>query len=112
MKTSFGYELHADAMSTLLRGVNIRPIAQGLQFLIILGLSLFGGLLWVWYPDRPRARWVLLAAAAVLYIGAGILAYWGNRVLLNTLYPLLALLVSYWVLRRFRRSALQSSQTS
>ncbi len=39
---TYGYEIHADAMSTLLRGIDIRPIGSGLQFLIIFGVSLFG----------------------------------------------------------------------
>ena len=113
MGKSFGYELHADAINTLLSGVNVRPIGQALQFLIILGLALFGGLLWAWYPDRSRARWILLVGAAALYLGVAILAYWGDRILLSTMYPLLALFLTYaWIRRRSRKSALQADQMS
>lgn len=111
LNQSFGYELHADAMNTLLRGINVRPIGQGLQFLTILGLSLFGGVLWAWFPDRSRLRWRLLLAAAALYLGVVVAAYWSDRILMNLLYPLIALFFSYWVLRwvllRFRKSAPQ-----
>jgi CHASE2 domain-containing sensor protein len=116
MNESFGYELHADAMNTLLRGINVRPIGQALQFLIILGLSFFGGLLWAWYPDRSRLRWRLLLTAAALYLGVVVMAYWSDRLLINLLYPLIALSFSYWalrsVLRRLRKSAAPTGGTS
>lgn len=108
----YGYEVHADAMNTLFQPITIRPLAAGWQFLIILVLSLAGGLVWVWQPNRTFVRWSVLVALAVLYVAGAIAAYGRYRALLTTVYPLLALLLSYLVVRRFRRSALQSSQTS
>ncbi len=108
----YGYELHADAMNTLFQPLTIRPLAAGWQFLIIFALSLAGGLVWVWQPNRHLVRWVVLAALALLYLGAAIWAYGRYRALMTTIYPLLALLLSYVVVRRFRRSAMVSGQTS
>jgi CHASE2 domain-containing sensor protein len=108
----YGYELQADAMNTLFQPLTIRPLAAGWQFLIIFVLSLAGGLVWVWQPNRTFVRWAVLVASAVLYLAGAIGAYGRYRTLLTTVYPLLALLLSYLVVRRFRRSTLQSSQTS
>jgi CHASE2 domain-containing sensor protein len=108
----YGYELHADAMNTLFQPLTIRPLAAGWQLLIIFILSLAGGLVWVWQPNRPLIRWAVLAALGALYLAAAIWAYGRYRALLTTAYPLLALLLSYLVVRRFRRSALQAGETA
>ncbi len=108
----YGYELHADAINTLFQPLTIRPLAAGWQFLIIFVLSLAGGLVWVWQPNRALVRCAVLAALGALYLGAAIWAYGRYRALLTTAYPLLALLLSYLVVRRFRRSALQAGEAA
>jgi CHASE2 domain-containing sensor protein len=99
----YGYKLHADAINTILSGVTIRTLGVGWQFLLILILSLVGALVWVWQPDRRWARWAALAAIVLVYFAAATWAYGRYRVLLNTVYPLLALLVCYGFQRRLRR---------
>jgi CHASE2 domain-containing sensor protein len=103
----YGFELHADAINTLLQPRTIRPLAPGWDFLAIVVLSFFGGLLWVSQPERSLVRWALLLTVAVLYVFAAILAYGRYRVLLNTGFALLALLLSYWVMGRLRRYVLR-----
>jgi CHASE2 domain-containing sensor protein len=97
----YGYELHADAMNTLLKPLTIRPLAAGWQFLIIFVLSLAGGLVWVWQPNRPLVRRAALVALALLYLGGAIGAYGLYRALVPTVYPLVALVLSYRVVRRY-----------
>jgi CHASE2 domain-containing sensor protein len=99
----YGYKLHADAINTILSGVTIRTLGVGWQFLIILILSMAGALVWVWQPDRRWVRWAALAAVILVYFAAATWAYGSYRVLLNTVYPLLALLVCYGFQRRLRR---------
>jgi CHASE2 domain-containing sensor protein len=108
----YGYELHADAMNTLFQPLTIRPLGALWQFLIIFALSLAGGLVWSWQPNRHLLRWGAVVTLAVLYLAAAIWAYGRYRTLLTTVYPVLALLLSYLALRRFRRSALPSGPTS
>jgi CHASE2 domain-containing sensor protein len=103
----YGYELHADSMNTLFQRLTIRPLAAGWQFLIIFILSLAGGLVWVWQPDRAPIRWAVLVALGALYLAVAIWAYGRYRALLTTVYPLLALLLSYLAVRRFRRAAMR-----
>jgi hypothetical protein len=62
-----------------------------------------GALVWVWQPDRRWVRWAALAAVILVYFAAATWAYGSYRVLLNTVYPLLALLVCYGFQRRLRR---------
>jgi CHASE2 domain-containing sensor protein len=105
-ESRYGYELHADAMNTLFQSLTIRPLAAWPQFLIIFVLSLAGGLVWVWQPDRALVRWAALIGLIVLYIGVAIWSYGRYRVLHTTVYPSLALLVSYLIVRGFRKRAL------
>jgi CHASE2 domain-containing sensor protein len=111
-QTRYGYELHADAMNTLFQPLTIRPLASWPQFLIIFLLSLAGGLVWVWQPDRAGLRWAVLVGLGLLYLAVSIWAYGRHRVLLSTVYPLLALLLSYLVVRRFRRSTSPEGATA
>jgi CHASE2 domain-containing sensor protein len=105
-ESRYGYELHADAMNTLFQPLTIRPLAAFPQFLIIFILSLAGGLIWVWQPDNVLVRRAALVCLFLLCLGAAIWAYGSRRVLLPTVYPLLALLSSYLIVRYFRRLAL------
>jgi CHASE2 domain-containing sensor protein len=100
----YGYEVHADALNTLLRGVALRPLAPAGQLAVALALAVVAALLRSpALETRTLARRGLLAAALLTYLGAGALAYATSRLMVNTVYHLAALLLTYALLGRLRR---------
>lgn len=98
----YGYEIHADALNTLLQPVTIRPLAARWEFLAILILCLAGAAVWAWQPTRPLARWSVLLALVLVYLAVATWVYGSSRILMNTLYPVFGLLLCYGVSRRMR----------
>ena len=93
----FGFELHADALNTILSGVTVRPLGQGMQLLISVGLALLGGSIRQWEAGSRHRRWGVWVVALVLvaYLGGVMYAYSRHHVLLNTLYHAVALVGAY-----------------
>jgi hypothetical protein len=93
----FGFELHADALNTILSGVTVRPLGQGVQLLISVGLALLGGGVRQWEAGSARRRWGVwaVALALVAYLVGVIYGYSRYHVLLNTLYHAVALVGAY-----------------
>lgn len=104
LEKRYGFEIHADALNSLLQGVVMRPLAAGGQFAIMLGLALLAALLRSPALDeRVYTRRVLLAAAVAAYLAAGVYAYATARLMVNTVYHLAALFLTYALLGRIRR---------
>jgi hypothetical protein len=102
----FGFELHADALNAILSGVPVRPLGQGMQLLISLGLALLGGGIRQWEAGlASRRRWGVpaVALALVAYLGGVMYAYSRHHVLLNTLYHTAALVGAYVLVGRAHR---------
>jgi CHASE2 domain-containing sensor protein len=98
-ETRTGMELHADAVSTLLSGVTLRPVSQAWQLLITLFMAAIGGALQ--YRGRERRRRVAaLGAAALLYLAANVWLYVSRQLLLNTLFQVGALFAAYAIVGR------------
>jgi CHASE2 domain-containing sensor protein len=104
LEKHYGYEVHAEALNTLLQGIVVRPLALPVQIALTLAMALAGGLLRapVLNP-RPRTRLALLGAAAAGYLAAAVWAYASRRLMLNMLYDLGALFLAYALLGKFRR---------
>ncbi len=88
----YGYELHADALNTLLQGVRIRPVGPAWQF----GIMLLMGLLGAGTSGIFRARFTgrLLIALCGLYLGGAVWLAAAGALLVNPLYHLTALFLS------------------
>ncbi len=85
----FGFELHADAINTLLTGITIRPLDQGTQLAISIVLALVGGTIRYVRPSvTKRRRQLALLATAGLYVVLTLVAYSCWHVLLSPLYHL------------------------
>ncbi|MBM3225213.1 MAG: TIR domain-containing protein [Candidatus Tectomicrobia bacterium] len=92
----FGFELHADAINTLLTGMAIRPLGQGTQLLLSVGLALLGGT--VRYTRRlttRRQRRLTLFSLVCSYVLMTCIAYSAWHVLLSPLYHLSGLIGTY-----------------
>jgi CHASE2 domain-containing sensor protein len=98
----YGYELHADAMNTLFQQSTIRPASALVDFFVIFIFSLAGTAVWAWQPTRPFARWAVLLGLILICFAVATLVYGSSRVLINTFYPVLGLLLCYGISRRMR----------
>jgi CHASE2 domain-containing sensor protein len=104
LEKRYGFEVHAEALNSLLQGRVIRPLGPRGQFAITLGLALLAALLRSPALDRRAlARRALLAAAVVGYLAVGVYVYATSRVMVNTVYHLAALVLAYALLGRMRR---------
>lgn len=103
----WGVELHAQAISTLLRQVVIRPVHPAAQFVWMLGLAALAAGVRLLVPSPTRRR-ILLAALALTCVVATIAAS-AFYLLLNLPYLLLSLLLGHasaaWLERRAGRSS-------
>jgi CHASE2 domain-containing sensor protein len=103
-ESRYGFEVQADALNTLLLGVVIRPLAPAAQLIVTLLLSLTAGLLRSPALDgRTIARRSMLAATIVAYLAVGVYAYVASRLMVNTVYHLAALFLTYAVLGKLRK---------
>jgi CHASE2 domain-containing sensor protein len=104
----WGFELHADAINTLLKGVVIRPVAPGSQFALIMILSIVGAAVRtrMRYSSR-RLRISLLITVLLVYFAGAIYLYTQHRLLLNTVYHAVALLLTYWIVGKLERRYLE-----
>ena len=99
----FGYQLHADAMNTLLQGIVIRRMGAGGQFLIIVGMALLGAALALRAPRRSLTRRLSLILILAAYMAVALILYATAHVFINALYHVLAFIVSYLMVRTMKR---------
>jgi len=105
----WGFELHADAINTLLNGVTIRPMAASGQFSLIVIMSIAGALIGVRATTASRRMIVLLLTTVVLlYLTVTVCLYAEYRLLANTVYHLVALVSAYSITRKMARRYLKS----
>jgi hypothetical protein len=120
----YGVELQASAISNLLRGVYIKPLAASGQYLVIVIMGTIGALLRrgssmrrrVSIPVRIRSVAtttlhvpVLLIAALVVYALAAFLVYKQYRIILDISYHIASALFVYAVLGRVLRGGTENA---
>ena len=99
-----GIELLADALNTSLRGVRIHPLAETQQLLVMIALGLIGALVRYWVPKSSwRLRRTSMALVTVFYLAVTVYTFAQYFVLLNTLYHIGALWLSYWLSGKVER---------
>lgn len=100
----YGFELHADAINTILQGVTIRPIALGDQFLIMACLGIFGALTrYLTRQMRKYWRIGLCVIGLIIYLAGTIYIYVQYHVLANTMYHIGTFWLTYWIAGRIQR---------
>jgi beta-lactam-binding protein with PASTA domain/CHASE2 domain-containing sensor protein len=97
-----GMELHADAINTVLSGVTIRPLNGGWQFVITLVMAAIGAAL-QYYDPGPKTRVTVLIAALVTYLAGNVWLYVSRQAVLNTLFQVGALFLTYRIVGRFSK---------
>ncbi len=85
----YGVEIHANAIETLLQGRFLRYQERLSAALVVMALSLAGGLLWT--HTRPLPGVLLAVLAGFAYFLAATLAFDFYGLLLDMLYPYLAI---------------------
>ncbi|HVF59261.1 MAG TPA: CHAT domain-containing protein [Thermoanaerobaculia bacterium] len=97
----YGMELHADAVNTLLSGVTIRPARDSWQLIVILLMATAGAGLRYW--DRgPAWRRSALAGVVLVYLIGAVSLYIASQLLLNTVFPIGALLLTYFAVGKLK----------
>jgi CHASE2 domain-containing sensor protein len=100
----YGLELVADAINTVMNGINIHSMGELGQLLIMIALGLLGGLVRYWVsPTRRYRRISIVIFILCMYLGSTIIIYAVYRVLLNTLYHVGALSIAYWATGKVER---------
>jgi CHASE2 domain-containing sensor protein len=106
-----GYEVHADALNTLLHGTRIRPLEPSGQLLIMMPMGALGVAGRLASVLKPRlVRRLYLAGVPLLYFALSVLLYVEADILLNQAYHLGAFFVAYWALGKIahRRHLLET----
>ncbi len=97
-------ELHADALNTVLNGVNIHSLRQVGQLFIMICLGLVGAFIRCWTPRAHGSlRIVLVFAVLITYLAGTVYLYSQYRILMNTVYHVGALLLAYWLVGKIER---------
>lgn len=93
----YGLELHAEALNNLLQGKTIQSLDVKGQLLIMVVLSFLGAFIKYWelcgQINKPT---LVLLIILIVYLVITVFIYSQYRVLLNTLYHIVALLFAYW----------------
>jgi hypothetical protein len=100
----YGHELLTDELNMLMTGNTLRPMRSGGQFLILLLMAAAGAVGATWSRLRKRGRrlaWCVVVAVAYLTAAAAI--YSSQHLLLNTVYHLASLVVSFLAVLFIRR---------
>jgi CHASE2 domain-containing sensor protein len=96
----YGAHLHASAVSNLLAGDYVRPLAVRWHYLLIVAMG--GAAVLVRARVTRRRAPVVLLAILVVYAGGAIFLYWLDRIVLDFSYHVFALAFTYWLLGRLR----------
>jgi CHASE2 domain-containing sensor protein len=104
----WGLGIQADAINTLMNGVTIRSVKPGEQFVLMVVLGILGAAIRT-HTRHVSRRWgiSLLIAVLVLYFAGTIYLYTQYRLLLNTIYHVISLFLTYWVVGRLERRYFQ-----
>jgi CHASE2 domain-containing sensor protein len=96
----YGAHLHASAVSNLLAGDYVQPLAVRWHYLLIVAMG--GAAVLVRARVTRRRAPVVLLAILVVYAGGAIFLYWLDRIVLDFSYHVFALTFTYWLLGRLR----------
>ncbi len=104
----WGFEVQADAINTLFNEVAIQSVGAGEQFVLMMVLAILGATI------RARTRNVsrrlgisLLITVLLLYFAGTIYLYAKYQLLLNTVYHVVSLFLTYWVVGKIERRYFQ-----
>jgi CHASE2 domain-containing sensor protein len=100
----YGFELHADAINTILQPVNIRPMGEGDQLLIMICLGVLGAFI-RYRTSHVRQYWriAFCIGLSVVYVTGTIYLYSQYRMLLNMLYHVGTFWLTYWTVGKLER---------
>ncbi|MEO8451676.1 MAG: CHAT domain-containing protein [Gemmatimonadota bacterium] len=100
----YGHELLTDELNLLLSGKTLRPMAGWAQFGMMLLMAAAGAAGAAW-SRLKSLRWRLLwcGVAAIAYLGVAAALYSRQHLLLNTMYHLASLVVSFLAVLLIRR---------
>jgi CHASE2 domain-containing sensor protein len=103
-ETRFGIELHTDAVNNLLNGINVSPLGELAQLVVMAGMSAGGAWLRV-SGGGLGAKWraVLLGVVIAAYFLVTVYVYQAFDVLLNPVYDLTAFALAYFLASRLLR---------
>jgi CHASE2 domain-containing sensor protein len=106
----FGFEFQADAINALMNGSIVRPLGWLGQAGLMLAMAGLAAAYRLWRLDhRRRFDKSVLALAVLLYLGLIVVAYARLRVLINPVYHLAALLVTWGVLAHLEEAWLREA---
>ncbi len=101
----FGVQVEVDAMNTVLREVRIAPLRKRFQLIVILLMAALGAFsAWLVVPAGERVSAAAVVGSVVLYFVAGAVLYARSHWLLNTVFDLSALIISFIAVRYTRRT--------
>ncbi len=101
----FGVQVEVDALNTVLREVRIAPLRKRFQLIVILLMAAMGAFsAWLAVPAGTRVSAAALVGSVVLYFVAGAVLYARSHWLLNTVFDLSALIVSFIAVHYTRRT--------
>jgi len=94
----WGFEVHADAINTLFNGVSIVSVAPIEQFVLMLIMGVLGAAIRARTRDVSRRLGIsLLLAVLLVFFSGTIYLYAQYRLLLNIVYHVVALFLTYWL---------------
>jgi hypothetical protein len=100
----YGFEVHADTLATLLRGLPIQPLSPWGQLGIMLAMGALGASACFVRPlAAPLARRVYCIVLVAAYLAASMWLYIAYQLLLNILYHIGAFFLAYWALEQTKR---------
>lgn len=106
----FGFEFQADAINALMNGSVVRPLGWLGQAGLMLAMASLAAAYRLWRLDhRRRFDKTVLALAVGLYLALTIVAYAQFRVLINPVYHLAALLMTWGILAQLERRWLRDA---
>ena len=100
----YGFEFHADVVNALMTGQVVRPVGFTTQWLfaaVAIGIAV------AWrryrFGKSRRADKIVLAAMCATLVAVAVVLYSGFGLLIDSLYHLAALLVTWWLLAMLER---------
>jgi CHASE2 domain-containing sensor protein len=101
----YGLEIHADIVNTLLRGSAVRPLGLNGQIVTVAFMSILAALSYTFLSTRKRLGKILFVSLVTSgYFIFTVFACLYYDIMSNPLYPISALFVTYWTIRKLRRS--------
>src|SRR5215813_10126631 len=100
----YGFEFHADVVNALLNDEAVRPMPFAVQWLMALFMILLATAYRLWRLDKSQ-RWDILAlpAGCLIYLAAAVTLYAKFDLLVDGLYHLAALFITWWILSWLER---------